>query len=203
MLVWAYRDEMVHAARPEGVPVEMAVVGAGHGSDVAIERIDSSVFLGFEAAPDAYAVHLQVRELCDRPVTVPAWSGGAVDQRLSLGMVPALPAMESGTWAQLVIGQAIAGRAPDWYPDPVLTVRRGELIYKRHPSGKLVRDDKGSAVEQVQLVSFEGDMPWSVVRARAIYGEWVTALRTLRDALIGRLTAHDLTGALPPRTPWA
>jgi hypothetical protein len=208
LLVWAYREEMVHAARPEGMPAECMGGGGsprlGFGSGFETECVETSFNFGFGAAADAYRVHRAVSAL--GPVEV-RMAVGEVGVEHSIDMARgAMPEVERSfvvKRASLVITCAIDGRAPDWIDRPSLIVERGELLYQRDRKGRILRDVRGRALELMQLVSFIGDMPWAVAKARRIYGVWHHALwaliAALNDAGLERFT---LTDEMPLRAPW-
>lgn len=210
LLLWAYRVELVHVARPEGLAGEavsirsdMAVLSGG-GSDCRIDMIDSSSNLGFAAKADAYRVHEAVTGLATVDVPLPRECVGAVDTgRRSRGEVPEVDVAVRVRRSQLVMNSAIDGHAPDWIASPAIKVERGELLYERSRSGRILRDRAGRPRETLQLVRFVGDMPWSVARARLVYREWALALRVLRVQLRDVVRTYVLSDDVPPLAPWA
>jgi hypothetical protein len=69
-LVWAYREQLVHAALPQGMPVEAAQgysPGMSEGKFMA-DKVDAGVVAPFGAHADAYVIHAAVQRL--KPVTV-------------------------------------------------------------------------------------------------------------------------------------
>lgn len=208
LLVWAYRDEMVHAARPEGVGPGVSIkAGArralGYGGGFDVEVVDASVNLGFEAAPDAYRVHEAVRSLGPVAVELPADVVGRAGAAVARGQMPDVERKVAIKRSSLVMTCAIDGCAPDWIASPVLSVERGEIVYRRYRGGQIVRDRKGRAVEEMQLVRFVGDTPWAVARARLVYAVWVEALRELSLRLRDEgLERFAVSGVVPGSTPW-
>jgi hypothetical protein len=211
LLVWAYRDEMVHAARPEGVPAECA---PGSGGVLRFKTLNdvydlgasvwSSRSSGFEASPDAYRIHAAVLALAPIEAQLPASAaGGAHGNELARGTTPEIERAFVVKRSSLVMTCALDGHPPDWIEKPSLIVERGALLYQRDRKGRIMRDKKGNSLELVRLVSFVGDAPWAVAKARRIYEVWIETLRELRESLAGTLERFDLSAALPAARPWA
>lgn len=204
LLVWAYRDQMVHVAKDEALLEVGSTRGPGGvGGGFALEPVDACAPGWFTAAPDAFAVHEVVSGLARVQAHLPADVIGRVNT-MALSAT-ALPDVKRGFMvrrSEIVMSCAIDGRRPDWVPEPVIKIERGETIYARRHSGQIKRDARGVAIETLQLVRFVGDMPWEVERARLIYQLWVAALGAVRAALAGALKRHDLTDALPAARPW-
>lgn len=209
LLVWAYRDEMVHAARPEGMPAEWVSGGAstrlGFGGGFETDIVESSVNLGFASSPDAYRVHRAVLGLAPVEVQLPASAlGGAHSNDMARGSMPEIERTFVVKRSRLVMTCAVDGHPPDWIEKPSLMVERGALLYQHDRKGRIMRDKKGCALELVQLVSFVGDAPWAVAKARRVYEVWVSALRELQRVLAGGIMERfELSDALPVARPWA
>jgi hypothetical protein len=209
LLVWAYQVEMVHVARPEGLAGEAvtarsdrAMLGGG-GGDCRTDVVDSSANFGFAAKTDAYRVHDAVRGLATVDLALPKDCVGAISRRgPSRGEIPEADLALRVRRSQLVMTSAIDGHAPDWMERPEIRIERGETIYERAASGRILRDRAGRPRELLQLVRFVGDMPWQVARARLMYREWALALRVLRVQLGGVLRAYALDEAVPALEPW-
>lgn len=199
LLEWAYRDELVHAARPEGEPLELARDYSPGRSEWLPDVVDSSAKYGFEAAADAYAVHRAVLALGNEPLIVPAWEPPPHAMLDFTGQLPSRPALKTQSLAALVMGAALRG-APSPCLLPEIEVERGVKIYRRQPNGQPARDRAGRAIEEACLVRFTGDLPWIVAHQRFIYEAWANALWVLADSLT--LGAHELSTELPPRKPW-
>jgi hypothetical protein len=197
LLVWAYRTELVHHARPEGMPAEACRDFSPGPVEWRVDRIDSSAGFGFSAADDAYRVHAAVQALGSEPIRIPAWQAPA--SLLSRGELPERGEMRSGSRAQLVMTSALRG-PPEWCPRPELEVIRTGTIYETYPSGQIKRTKAGAPIANLCMIKFTGDLPWIVDSCRHLYTAWVDALAELRDSLV--LTAHTLTDELPPRSPW-
>jgi hypothetical protein len=208
LLIWAYRDQMVHAARPEGAPAELGRL-AGAPKCKASSALfgadgvgEGSRNLGFEAAPDAWRVHAAVLGLGREAFVHPAWRGGLCAPDVARGTVVEIEPLKSYSRAGIVMACALEARRPDWVPAPKTKVVRGAVVYKRQPNGQPARDRSGQSIPLLQVVRFAGDMPWEIDRARVEYRLWLDCLRMLRERLNGRCAAFDLTEILPPVAPW-
>lgn len=205
LLVWAYRDQMVHAARGAAVPDELAMDwGTGYGNGgPSVDIVDSSIKMQFKAAPDAYVVHEAVSGLARVNRELPADAFGRFSSLdLSRGSLPDAERRVTIGRSQLVMTSALDAHAPDWVEKPQINVVRGEVIWSRYPNGEIKRDKRKLPIASLQLVRFEGDMPWDVARARLVYSEWVEALGYLRGQLASMLDAFSLSDVLPPAAPW-
>lgn len=206
LLIWAYRDQMVHVARREDelVGSRVRAVPRGYGSALApLEAVESSPRVFFSASEDAFAVHAKVRSLSKVKVALPADCVGKVDERVAVRTaVPNVAGLITVDRAQLVMGAALDGRRPDWVAAPAIKIERGQLIYDRDRRGRVRYDAAGRPRIVLQLVRFIGDMPWEVARARVIYAIWVAALDQLRSMLAGALERHEVTELTPEAKPW-
>ncbi len=211
LLVWAYRDEMVHAAKAPGVPVELTRARLREWrADQMAEmmalgvNVDASVRLDFEAPVDAYRV--------DRAVACLGEAVGEIEA-MYLPPVPVLsmdvnpssaPVVERAVKArlgQLVFSAAVGDGAPDWITSPELRLSRGKCVM-----GRDWRPRRAGGAQQIallQIVEWHGDAPWCVGAARARYALWWDALERLRAVLAGGLERFVLTNAMPLRRPWA
>jgi hypothetical protein len=205
LLTWAYRDQMVHAAKTD---VAMTL-GPSRPPDGyrqgPVEMVDSSGAGGwFTALPDAFTVHGVVSGLMPVRARLPADVVARGGPGLSAGALPELRESFDVRRAALVMTHAIDGRRPDWVPEPCIVVERGDVIYARTRGGHIKRDKKtGAPLLAVQVVRFVGDMPWDVARARVVYSLWAAALETVRDDLMRHaLGRFEVTDELPPAAPW-
>jgi hypothetical protein len=206
-LVWAYRDQMVHAAMPQGVPLE-AVQGYSPGLSEGrfmADKVDSSRPLGFGAAPDAYAIHAAVQALVplvvrrsdeevemifarklmhnDRKALERMATGNATRPEMALTLMP----------RQIVQTYAMAGTRPDLGDDVQVSVEQGPRVYfDRH--GQVVHYHTRFGFTVINLV---GDDPLEVIAWRRLYMVWHCALASLLNSLSG-LRTIALTGVLPP-----
>lgn len=217
LLVWAYRDQMVHGARPDDLPAELAKrVGVkprlARSSD-GVARGAGGINLGYTAAVDAWRVHAEVLALPAVTLRIPDHE---LVRRVYVnpihrqeGLEPA-PSREVHL-PEIVFGAALRGEGPDWVEEPLADVRRGETIavYRcdvchGHPGGRMrCRVCAGlHGKPTICVVGFSGDGPLDVVMARLVYGAWVDALRHLRESLRGMLTGFELSSELPEENPW-
>lgn len=195
LLVWAYADELVHAARPEGMPAELTVRhGTGFRSPApgaAVDRVSDSVKMDFEAPADAYAVHAAVLRLGRVDVAVmadpshPSRLAAIAGERAPDSVVVRIDL------GQLAAEHAMRGARPEWFPHPTLRMKPGQTHY--HARTKR---------PWFCAVTPEGDLPHEVDRARRLYGVWCDSLRALCAALTDRLARHVLLADLPPSSPW-
>lgn len=197
LLEWAYRDEIVHAARPENMPLDLVRDYSPGPIEWRVDVVDSSAKYGFEAHADAYRVHRAVLALGDEPLTVPAWSGPPSEV---VGQFPQRAPLKTQSLSALVMGAALRG-APDPILHPEIEVKRGGTVIRRQPNGQPARDRNGRALEELCLVQFSGDLPWIVAHQRFLYRQWALALWRLADSL-PPLDAYELSTTLPPRQPW-
>lgn len=212
LLVWAYREEMVHAAKAPGLPVEMtARKGApelkrGDWAQMMAlgTGVDTSVRLDFEAPADAYRVEAAVLALSDAHAAIeaeylPPVPRVTMDEDPSLA--PVVARSVTVRLPQLVFEAAISGGAPDWLAEPSVSLER-----KRCVMGKDWRARRGGGAPTIavlQIIEWHGDLPWIVGAMRARYGLWCEALAALRVALTGTLERFVLTDVLPVRRPWS
>lgn len=214
LVTWAYRDQMVHAARGQGVPAELTLSYSPGMAQLHLSGgpVSSSVKTDFEAAPDAYVVHAAVMALgtVERPFSdeeksclFARWSVAgdlrAGQEREVLAdhhtirerMFGAKP--ERVHLPSLVFEWAMRGRRPEWHPAPVYAWERRGTIYR----------GRNHAI--ARMVDPVGDDPLEVERDRAIYGLWALALAGLGDSLAkrGKLKAHGLGKPAPSAAPWA
>lgn len=202
LLVWAYRDQMVHGASPDWL-MEMGEDRGGPGvrdSDWAIQRLDASVGGAYGAPADAWRVHRAVLGLGTAECVL--GPGPAIGPGVHESVLPSYERRVIVGLPALVMSAALRG-PPDWIAEPELRVRRGETIWLRRRNGEILRERlSGQQIASLCVVRFEGDAPWLVERARVIYGLWVGALARLRESLGGSVQAFEVMEALPPREPW-
>lgn len=202
LLVWAYRDQMVHGAVSEAGlalgPVRDWLSSASAGW--CVERVDGSAGQ-YTAHEDAFAVHRAVSELgWARVVLEP---GPRVAPWLSGGFLPAYEREFSIRLSSLVMTTAMSGGAYDWRVDGALRVVRGGMLYRRGRNGMAAQDARGRRIIEQCLVSYEGPAPWVAERARAEYAAWRSALARLGEAVGAHVRTFAVSGALPPQFPWA
>mgnify|MGYP001088075765 CR=1 FL=1 len=212
LVVWAYRDQMVHAARPEGMPVEIARDWSPRiaQSAFAADFVESSIKLDFAAAPDAYRVHdavlrlpvierqrsedeiacLMARRLCASEL---ARLGADDARREGRGNATEPDPIETIHLGSLVFTWAMRGCAPDWVADPVYAYERGHAFYRGQR-----REGVGHQVKPV------GDDPLAIEHQRSLYALWAGAMATVRTDLLTRyrLRQFALSVELPPPAPW-
>lgn len=194
LLQWAYAQELVHAARPEGIGPEVVNVfdaGMAEMRGDLMSDIQASKNYGFEAPSDAYVVDNAVRALSSIEMELPIESYG---RALARGLVPEVETRFRVKLGSLVAIHALEKKRPDWIEQPVLEVQKGKAY-----NGK---DERGRRAVTMIAVAFRGDMPWEVARARLLYTAWIDALMVLRVSLAGRLERFALTGEFPNRAPW-
>ncbi|HEY4112876.1 MAG TPA: hypothetical protein VGM17_02340 [Rhizomicrobium sp.] len=154
---------------------------------------------GSEPAPRSRAPRAGCADSSDR-------CGAMISTSLNLGFeAPADAyavawAVESvGRMARVVREYGLIGSRPDWTPRPVITVERGKTGYtleivnrKRRPCA-------------FRMVRFAGDLPAIVEERRRAYSAWARAIALVHARLAepGALAAHNLSGDLPPISPWA
>lgn len=204
LLVWAYRDQMVHAARPEDEPVELGKAGPPRcaAMNFAIGGEARSNY-GFEADPDAWIVHRAVGRLGEAMVTVePPPRFGAVDVSRDDSLM--WPQRFRVDVAKVTMAAAIDGGRPDWMPDGPGRLRDAKVtIWARGAGGAIKRHRvTGEQIGLLCVVKPEGPMPWEVERARAVYGVWWEGLASLRESLRGNVRRFEVTAKMPPRCPW-
>lgn len=218
LVVWAYRDQMVHAARPEGMPVEIARDWSPQiaQSDFGREMVSSSVKMEFTCAADAYRVHAAVmrlptvermrtaeevecllaRKLCMNEIYALDKETGAINASslfLTRGDGTREARSELISLPSLVFEYGLKCRAPDWIASPVYAFERGKAIAR------------GRRAERIcHLVKSVGDDPLEVEHARSIYTLWARALRLLRADIVARyrLTTYTLNVEIPDEAPW-
>jgi len=227
VLAWAYHDQMVHAARPSGTPVELgdsarrprlAVVEFG------ADAIDESAHVDFEAHPDAYIVHRAVSALkairCERTADeiemltsrrlveqeVRA-DGKAVELSYRTRRADGSASIERiAGLTNTEIHQALAAM-------PAIVVRPRDLVFhhaQRRSRPDPIRDpiycyDRGATFFADRgrrwgwtMLLWNGDDPLQVVAARRQYAVWWQALRGLKSRLSGALISITITEEMPP-----
>lgn len=209
-MIWAYRDQMVHMADPDGLNTarggpKIAAAAIWQGAT----PVSASGFCRRDVAPDALRVHALVRGL--KPVRIDGGADVAAARYHRLAAWRgACPPGQSATvnrsgvcwpvdgWvvidvARLVMLHGARATRPDW---PVIADWRFKpLELVRHPS------QKGGAYARgwFQHVQAEGVLPGDVVVAGLTHRVWRAALRDVRAALMGEvLTMWSVTQALPP-----
>lgn len=209
LLVWAYRDQLVHVARREDDLIPSKVRGAAvlrykTLTDVFTlgTHVDSSQSIGFTAHPDAFAVHDAVKTLTPIDARVPDETFGQCAPGLHESALPYVEPSFTVNRARLVQAQALAGQRPDWIEEPILIVEKGDPIYAKTRRGEVKRDGMGRRIVHMVMVQFVGDMPWEVERARITYQIWAQALAELRDVVSSALEKHTLNDVLPSCEPW-
>jgi len=210
LLVWAYRDQMVHAARPEAEPIELlrnnyspGWAGSSPHVDVAVDS--GGMKLAFSAHHDAYAVDRSVgalgttrRERTREEVSImmarrAMKEVALIAERRATGgstMVFSDELVEVVHRSALVRMYAIRGRRPETIDEPVYMYERDGCVKdpKKHRS-------------VLCKIRWVGDDPREVEQARARYELWRQCLCDLRVALVGQVAAHALTDELPPPAP--
>lgn len=204
LLVWAYRDQIVHAARPEGLPVGMGrcegprLASMSFGAD----PVDTSGHGDFEAAFDAWRVHEAVQALPDAEWQLSGIERAMLQTRAMIGgNALAVPAVQTIRVRSVVFQAAVTDRPPDWCPSPVYRWAHQETqTDRRH--GNPVYDGRRHAVvgHRVTAVGFD---PWQVRSAKTTYAAWIDALRSLQTTLRAKLRDFELTGELPAVSPWS
>lgn len=188
LLVWAYRDQMVHVAR-EAIWLQPSPGGPRgfDGYGFKLDVIDSSANGGFTAAPDAFVVAAAVKAL--GPVREP-WPRS----QTPAGSFP-LPWLIGGMIvvdrAHLLWTCALRGEAPDWIEHACTRLRSGNVVYDARSKRALFCE-----------VHAPADLPWDVARARFVYWCWWSGLDELRRVLAGRLERYELSEAMPRERPW-
>jgi hypothetical protein len=213
LLVWAYRQQMVHEART--APAELV----GGGGPLAAYSplwadgvpIDNSRKMGGDAAPDARRVHALVLGLgrvtvdCGHDLAAaryhrlmeyrgaePPGVAGNADRTARPWPTDGLARIDMPS---LVMLHASRGTRPEW---PLRADWRLKPMHNgmvRHPR------QKGGVYQRgwYHHVQADGVLPGDVALARQTYGVWWDALRGLLDQLVGmRLTMWSVTEALPP-----
>jgi len=208
LLQWAYAQELVQAARPEGTPIELTEAGGGigfrssHENDELGTHVDSSRNYSFEAPADAYRIAGLVKSLTPLEMYLPKDCVGALHKFADVrGAVPDVEKASDVDRAGLIEYHASRCDRPDWIASPVIEMRRGPNLYGmvERQVGRRVTRERGVVM---CCVSFHGDLPWDVARARLVYSTWLGALQTLRDGLKGRLERFLITDELPSVAPW-
>ncbi|MBL6852361.1 MAG: hypothetical protein ISS15_05410 [Alphaproteobacteria bacterium] len=200
-LQWAYRDQMVHVALPEGVPVEASRTYALPklaSLDFGLDPVDSSPRSGFAAAPDAHIIHRAVMAL--DPVERRR-SQEEIEMRYARGLFDCELRQENNnaSWnavrpdasevvhvRNLVFSSAFHRRRPDPILEPIYLFERGRRVFT----------DNTRRWGYHMLRSVGDDMV-EVIVARAHYSLWRAALIRLRERIIEQLRAHRLTEELP------
>lgn len=207
LLIWAYRDQMVHVARPEHAPI--GLVGACAPRLAAMQfgadPVDASHGGDFEAAYDAWRVHDAVMAL---PETV-EWHLSSDEVGVCQARAMLRGDATGGTAVRtvrliplrsVVFQSAMQSMPPDWCPWPDYRWAHQETGPRKR-YGEPIRFGKRHDVAG-HLVRPIGDDPWQVQVARVRYGLWSDALMRLSGDLGPRLHGHVLTGELPPAAPW-
>jgi hypothetical protein len=206
-LNWAYRDQMVHAALPQGVPVE-AVQGYSPGMSEGRfmgDKVDGGVVTPFAAAPDAYAIHAAVQGLA--PVTVrrsPDEMEMLYARKLLRNETKGLDRRAYGDAArpeasltllprQIVQTYALSGGQPDRVEQPSVVFERGKRVHTDR-FGRVVLHPTKFGFFMLDVV---GDDPLEVMALRRLYAVWHAALAGLNDSLMHSLRSITLTGILP------
>lgn len=194
LLQWAYAEQLVHMARPDDVPAEVA---ASYSTEMASVRDDGAVPItssrnfGFEAAPDAYVVHDAVMGLGEQEIVLPPSCYGAAVVR---GIIPEIETRFKLSLPSLMFQWAVRCKRPDWMEQSSLVMERGTALY-----GITERRRRVVVMYTVRSI---GDKPWEVERARLIYCAWVDALERLRWTLRGELERFAVTVDNIKRAPW-
>lgn len=198
LLEWAYRDQMVHVACPEGVDPSLTREYSPGPVEWRVERVDSSAKYQLPAAHDAYRVHEAVTALGGEPLIVPAWLPPPHTPDLARGALPERPALKTSSRSELVKVSALRG--PPELPEAEIEVHRKGIVYEMI-GGKYRLDRRNQRIPLLCIVEFGGDLPWIVAHQRFLYDAWAAALAELRESLAGLLTVHSLTDGLPRRLP--
>jgi hypothetical protein len=207
-LVWAYREQLVHVALPPGMPVEACQgysPALSEGQFLA-DRVDSSVKVGFAAAPDAYAIHQRVQHL--QPVMI----GRGQEEmemlyarRLLRNDFDSMNHLGTGNATRptatvqvlpraLVQQHAMDANHPDRCVEPCTIFEKGARVYTNR-NGMIVTHHTRFGFNMLNVV---GDDPLEVIELRRKYAVWRAALVYLQKACADLLTAHVLTDELPP-----
>lgn len=202
LLTWAYRDQMVHAARPEGEPVELLRNDyvPGFAVNAMGDKVDTGgIKIAFAAHADAYAVDRAVAKL---GVAARARSAEeiailtarrmlrnelAVRHHGTVGDYSQAATHETVHLSALVRQYALKGERPYVIADPHYEYERAGTVRKpnRHEAWYC-------AVRPI------GDDPLEVEQLKAKYALWRESLWSVRGALEGKLNAHEVLDYLPP-----
>lgn len=199
LLQWAYAQELVHMARPQGVVAELGVRSlapvCAQSQDLSSlgTFVDTSRNMGFEAPDDAYAIERAVSRLGEVVCELPQ---GCCGRGLVRGLVPEVEARFRVSQRSIVFECASRCERPDWVKRPMLGVERNR---KGNLYGKTVRRERMLTMSGVVFV---GDMPWDVARARLVYSAWVDALSMLARTLAGTLQRFEAAVDGIDRAPW-
>jgi hypothetical protein len=193
LLVWAYREQMVHGARPDDLPAELAM-RVGFTSPFASWNFgapaDSSKAAdgGYTAHADAWRVHAAVLALAPLEEVWPE------SHMPKCGVARDLPWLKDGMVTvgrrSLVFRHALNASRPDWAEDADSGFRQGRVVY-------------GPNKRALFCEVMPPDLPyWEVARTRFVYWAWADALRELRESLSGMLNIFELSSELPEEKPW-
>lgn len=200
LLEWAYADELVHAARREGMPMELALkfstrMAAMNATAMAVAD-EVSLKIDFEAPHDAYVVHGHVLKLGTATIEVPI-DPSTSGRHSSPYLANAVAGERVAEFASVIVdlGQLVAEHAmrreqPEFFLDPITRMKPGGIVY--HPRSKK---------PWYCVVTPTGDTFWQVARAHALYAAWADALRRLKAAL-PVLDRFAVTAELPHPAPW-